>query len=1075
MAMIPEEEIERIKRGTDIAAVIRSRGIELKRQGGDLIGHCPFHPQPDKHPSLHVTPAKRLWRCVSCQATGNVIQFVQRFDGVSWRHAFELLKAALDAGAAALPAPPRAGAPLKRATVPRLDSPLAFDADNAALLRQVVDYYHARLRENPAALAYLAKRGIAHEEALTRFKIGFVDRTLGLRLPNNQRVTGAALRARLTAMGILRQTGHEHLRGRIVFPVPAFTPGAPDDWTVIGTIYGRAVGDVEKNERHLFLPGPQRGIWNPAALRAPEIILTEGIIDALTFWCAGFRNVTTCYSAKALPEELLDALLAAKTRQVLLAFDRDASGDDGTAAVGAQLAAHGIECLRVMFPSGMDANAYALSVTPPEKSLGLLLRSAVPLDGAKRVIAPSRPEPVCGELVEPVERASPSRLAPAPSSLAAEAANAASQPGAAVTSSTPPPTTTEEAARKEAAAKSTVAPSPSTSSGQATNATSESTTAAAAMPPPASPSAPSGAAVNAVTIAKNEPDEIVLVIDDREYRVRGLAKNAGIESLKVALRVACGERWHLDTIDLCLARQRQSFLDAAASETTLKVDLLKRDLGKVLFTLEQLQEARLRAAVAPKKTEPEIPPSLLEAARAFVRDPHLWELIPQHAHACGIAGERVNVLVGYLGTVSRLLDRPLAIIIQSSSAAGKTTLMDAVLAFVPPGVRVKYSAMTGQSLFYMGGADLAHKILAIVEEEGAEKASYALKLLQSEGELRIASTGKDPHTGRMETQEYHVQGPTMIFLTTTSHSLDDELQNRALVLTVDESREQTERIHVLQREARTEAGLARKAKRDELLALHRAAQSLLKPLPVFNPYSNHLRFLSTQLRTRRDHEKYLLLIDSLALLFQHQRERKMIAGREHIVATLDDIARANELAHEVLGRGLDDMPPQTRRLLGLIQDMERARAKTKPAPGHGRALRGGLWRRRELRAFTGWGDTQLKIHLSRLVELEYVLPSRDPEHLNGQLYELLFDGDVAAGRAHLSGLIDVEELRKHDYEKNRSGSGDDQSGVGRPSVGGQSGVGRASEIEQSSSENHAPGAQRDGNAVHGDGADHAAA
>ena len=90
MAMIPEDEIERIKRETDLAAVIRSRGVALKPAGGDLIGLCPFH--DDQNPSLHVTPAKRLWRCVACQATGNVIQFVQRFDGVSFRHAYELLK-----------------------------------------------------------------------------------------------------------------------------------------------------------------------------------------------------------------------------------------------------------------------------------------------------------------------------------------------------------------------------------------------------------------------------------------------------------------------------------------------------------------------------------------------------------------------------------------------------------------------------------------------------------------------------------------------------------------------------------------------------------------------------------------------------------------------------------------------------------------------------------------------------------------------------------------------------------------------------------------------------------------------
>ncbi|MCL0148984.1 DNA primase, partial [Klebsiella pneumoniae] len=135
--------------------------------------------------------------------------------------------------------------------------------------------------------------------------------------------------------------------------------------------------------------------------------------------------------------------------------------------------------------------------------------------------------------------------------------------------------------------------------------------------------------------------------------------------------------------------------------------------------------------------------------------------------AIGIVGEETNTLVGYLAAVSRQLDRPLAVIIQSSSAAGKSSLMDAVLSLVPSEAQVRYSAMTGQSLFYMGETNLKHKILAISEEEGAENASYALKLLQSEGEVTIASTGKDPTTGNLMTQEYRVEGPVMLFLTTT--------------------------------------------------------------------------------------------------------------------------------------------------------------------------------------------------------------------------------------------------------------------------------------------------------------------
>ncbi len=1065
MAMIPEDEIERIKRGTDLAAVIRARGVELKPSGGDLVGRCPFH--DDHDPSLRVTPAKGLWRCMSsaCGATGNVIQFVQKFDGVSFRHAFELLKAALGAGGAALPAPPPTGAPLKKSTVPKLASPLASSADDLALMRQVVDYYQARLKENPAALAYLQKRGIANEEALARFKVGFVDRTLGLRLPNNQRKEGTALRARLTAMGIIRKTGHEHMRGRIVFPVPAFTPGAPEDWTVIGTIYGRAVGEVEKHERHLFLPGPIRGIWNAAALASPSVIITEGIIDAFTFWCAGFHNVTTAYSAKTLPHELLEVLLAAKTRQVLLAFDRDNSGDDGTAASAAQLAAHGIECLRVMFPPGHDANSYALSVTPPEKSLGLLLRTAQPIGEVRSKPAVSSSHDTrapsslaaSGSAAEAAEPRSEHRVAS--SEHAPITPNEASALQPSVPSAFAPQA--HKAARKETAVETTTAPAPiaGTSANEAT--------------PPASPAAPSGAAV---TITKNEPDETVLVVGDREYRVRGLAKNAGIESLKITLRLMCAERWHLDNLDLCLARERERFITAAASETALKPDLIKRDLGRVLFALEQLQEQRLRAARAPQKpAAPDMPAPLRERALSLLRDPKLLDRILEAFSACGVVGEEVNKLVGYLAATSRLMERPLAVIIQSTSAAGKTALMDAILAFFPPEARVKYSAMTGQALYYLGDADLRHKILAIVEEEGAEKASYALKLLQSEGELSIASTGKDPHTGRMVTQEYRVEGPVMIFLTTTAVDLDEELLNRCLVLTVDESREQTRRIHAQQRARYTLEGIAAATTKSDVLALHRAAQSLLKPYEVHIPWAQQLTFLDEKTRTRRDHNKYLQLIAAVALLHQHQREIRPVAcadGRTVpcVVATLDDLTIANKLAHETLGRCLDEMPPQTRRLLGLLWEMAReVAARTKTDVDE-------VWfTRRQVRERTGWSNTQLKVHLDRLADLEYLVLRR-ADHGQSFVYELLYDGGGQDGRRFLCGLFDVEKLRAAETTTaDLTGQKAEVSGQKRPENGPVSGEKRPEENRASSSENPAPDTKTGENTVPGDGAKDAAA
>ena len=309
--------------------------------------------------------------------------------------------------------------------------------------------------------------------------------------------------------------------------------------------------------------------------------------------------------------------------------------------------------------------------------------------------------------------------------------------------------------------------------------------------------------------------------------------------------------------------------------------------------------------------------------------------------------------------------------------------------------------MTGQSLYYLGETNLKHKILAIVEEAGAEKASYALKLLQSEGELTIASTGKDPQTGRMETQEYRVEGPVMIMLTTTAIDLDEELQPlphacRRRILGADGG------IHALQRERRTLAGLVAKAERQELLRVLRNAQRLLTPVEVLNPYAPSLTFPSGRTRTRRDHEKYLTLIDAVTLLHQHQRPRGRheVGGRviEYVEATLDDIALANELAPEVLGRSLSELPPQTRALLGHIRTL------VKEKKGEG------TFSRRELREACGWSLTQVRAHLERLLELEYL------ELRHGRLggpfsYELMMDADTPETVAHI-GLIAVETLRR---------------------------------------------------------------
>ncbi len=364
---------------------------------------------------------------------------------------------------------------------------------------------------------------------------------------------------------------------------------------------------------------------------------------------------------------------------------------------------------------------------------------------------------------------------------------------------------------------------------------------------------------------------------------------------------------------------------------------------------------------------------------------------------------------------------------------------------VPAEERVQFSAMTGQSLFYMGESDLQHKVLAVAEEEGAERAAYALKLLQSEGELSIASTGKDPASGRLVTHAYRVRGPVAIFLTTTAVDVDEELLNRCIVLGVDEEREQTRAIHERQRERETLTGLLAERERERVLKVHQDAQRLLEPLAVVNPYATRLTFSDARTRTRRDHLKYLTLIRTVALLHQHQRPHKTatVDGREvtYIEATADDIRLANRLAHRVLGRSLDELPPGARRLLDLIEHYVAGEATER-----GVARERVRFTRRQLRELLGWGDTQLKVHLARLVSLELGWAHRGPH--GAYLYELAWVGDSQGdGGPHLAGLIDPDQLdpvveESHVYDTDRSGPPADRSGAGRHPAGVRSAGGR---------------------------------
>lgn len=948
MARAPQEEIERLQRDVSLERLIAARGIELRRDDGKLVGICSFH---DGEHALVVDPKTNTWTCSECGVTdGAIIEWTMKAEGISRRHAVELLRT--DHGAGGI------GKVVKNSTVQKLATVIGADMDDAKVLDQIVTYYADTLTTTPTAMEFLKSNGIT-AEAVERFRMGVSDRTLGYRIPKGNRKAGAEVRGRLQRLGILRETGHEGLRGCIT--VPLF-----DEHGAVVSVYGRRLDDRVVESPDVYVS--TKGIFNIEALKGSrQTFVCSSVFDALIMSSNGVHAVTAVHEGNV--DEFVAAIVKHRVSRVTICFPRTDEGQKRTAQLKEKLSGAETEVFRVLLPAGMTVQSFTSSSPSPSEALASLFRQAEWIGGVR----PKSPSPVTSAIEPPM--------------------TATAQTSTATTISATTPTAT-------------------------------------ATPTP------------------TNTGDIFLDLGDRRWRIRGLGNNLSYERLRVHIFVSRETKdsrasgFFVDTIELYSARQRNAFVEQAAEELGLDADVVKRDLGHVLLRLEALQDEHIQAALKPKTSMPTMTDTERAAAMDLLRDPKLIDRIVADFDRLGVVGESGNKLIAYLAALSRKLREPLAVLVQSSSAAGKTSLIDAVLAFVPEEDRVEYSAMTGQALYYVEADALRNKVLAIAEEAGAQRAGDALKLLQSEGALTIASTAKEAGTGRLVTHNYRVEGPVALMMTTTATEIDDELLNRCVVLSINEGREQTRAIHQRQRDAETLEGILARQRREGILQLHRNAQRLLRPVVVVNPFAPGLSFQDGSTRARRDHRKYLTLIRTIALLHQHQRETKRIEHEggtiEYIEVVPEDIAVADRLMADTLG-SIDELPPHTRHVLGLLNVMVMAVCEER-----GLARADYRFTRREARERLGIGGTQLWLHLRRLVEAEYVVvhPSR---HGRGVVYELAVDGVGAVGTIPIV----------------RGAKGEDSGDV-RPSFGPDSGQIRGAQTSASPEETRPIDASRSG-------------
>jgi hypothetical protein len=280
-----------------------------------------------------------------------------------------------------------------------------------------------------------------------------------------------------------------------------------------------------------------------------------------------------------------------------------------------------------------------------------------------------------------------------------------------------------------------------------------------------------------------------------------------------------------------------------------------------------------------------------------------------------------------------------------------------------------YSRITPQALFYTGEYALSHKFVVIEEKAGSEAADYPIRALQSRHELSIAATIKNPETGKMQTTEFRVYGPTAFLETTTASRINYENSTRCFEIYLDESAEQTRRIHDMQRFLKTAQGRKLRDAQEAICKKHHNAQRLLQPVRVIIPFAPAIEFPASWLRTRRDHQRFLNLIEVIAFLHQYQKQTKTDpeSGRLYIEADLRDYEIACDLAKDILPETLSDLKKPVADLLSAIESYAGRKAKEARADKYEVTFS-----RRAIREETGLQNYRIKELFKELEELEYL-------------------------------------------------------------------------------------------------------
>jgi DNA primase len=442
------------------------------------------------------------------------------------------------------------------------------------------------------------------------------------------------------------------------------------------------------------------------------------------------------------------------------------------------------------------------------------------------------------------------------------------------------------------------------------------------------------------------------------YYVKGFSSLKNLDSLKVTLVVEQEYKKSRGKVELYEDTAVQKYCRTASQKLGINEDLLDLDISLLTDELEVYRatfESTENGSSSIVKNF-QITAEARKKAKAFLSKENLFKRLNTLIGKTGIVGEENTRLLLLIVASSYKCKDPLHALIQGSTGTGKTLLLRKIMDMIPEQDRHVWTRISDKSLYH-AGTKFKHSSIAVEDWDGlSEEVQYVVREMQSGKRLSSTITQKQAN-GKMENVEILAEGPISTLMCTTRGAVYEDNMSRCLLVAVDESEEQTERI--LDYQYKKDRGEINSKQELEAINQLQNMVYLLEPKSVINPFAGKIQLPKRVHKIRRLNHLFQCFVKQITWLHQLQRE---IDKSGRIITTKEDIQLAINLLFETIVLKVDELDGSLRQFFEQLKEYVSAEDEKERY----------CFGRREIRQAMNLSKTQQHRYMQQLLNLEYI-------------------------------------------------------------------------------------------------------